>query len=304
MRRSMWVFLLLVVGCKGPQTAVQKPSHATGYPQASHLLPLLVLSNPMLSETAQLVGRAGLEEEKSQAAQRLIQLSNVVASDAWRQAQTATILRMHRQRSNTSEDRKAQLIAWQKRHLIKVYNAMGRLGGEQVLAHCREVVEDGEASAERRHAATSVLAKHGKTKRKPVAQSYRMPIAGGVGMAPRRVAPADMPTVQGAAVIDVYQVVQQLRPHFFRCYQYVSKAIGPFTAWIIINAAVRKDGRVMRATSRGDVSSPPQLATCLVGVVKRARFSPLVGGDSSVVSIPLTLSPQLAPSPSGRTPRL
>lgn len=302
MRGKAFILLVAVVACSQPPTKLPERPRSTGYPQAQHVLPLLVLRNPMLSETAELIGRAGEEDEKKQAAQRLISLSDAVASDAWRQAQATTVARVHRQRNSTTGDRKAQLLAWQGRHLIKVYDAMGMLGGVEVLAHCKAVANNAETSSARRQAATSVLAKHGKTKRKAEVQGYRMPIVGAAALAPQRMAPVDLPSVQGAAVIDVQQVVKELRPKFLRCYNWVVQAIGPFSAWVILNARVGADGRVTGANSRGDISSPPQLATCLVGVVRQARFAPLVGGAAAVVSIPLTLSPPRRPA-AARTKR-
>lgn len=308
--------LLLAVACGGKDEppAAASPPRSGGYPQPGHLIPLLTLANPRLSETAALIAETGYPAERDAAGRQLAALANTVATEGWRQQQLPVIARMHR--GPLSEGRQRRLLDdWQQRRQVTIYDAMTALGAETVLDHCLAVSRSDDRHPTEQRLAIAVLAAHGKAEASPapVAEQWGMPTGppapnagpattfGPPGSspwtapptpgAPQGVAmPAEAPRVKGGEIINVNEVVDKLRPYFIVCYQRALAEVGRFGAWIIVEADVSAaHGRVVQVSGKGDDSVPPSMMQCLYDVVKQAQFAPPQGGDARV-SIPLTFT--------------
>ncbi len=292
---------------------VPPPPRAPGYPQPGHFVPLLTAENPRLPQTAALVARTGNQREKDAAGAQVIQLANAIGSDAWRSSQQPMFERMNGTTFHTKSDKRRWLDDWQRRHLVRVYDALDELGGESVLKHCRNVARDDQRQAAERQLARGILTSHGRVgkgngaARKPwdMPQDNHGHPSAGLGKTTWSGAPsgpagdwalpkdrsrrADAPRVTGGKIINVDEVVDTLRPYFRACYLRALHDHGRFGAWIIVNAQVRSTGRIASVTSSGDESVPYSMTACLEGVVKQASFVPPVGG-SAIVSIPLAFT--------------
>jgi len=318
LRPTLLLVALAATACTSTTAEPESPASGprmAGYPQPGHFVPLLTADNPRLPQTAALVARTGNTREKEAAGAQVIQLANTIGSDAWRAAQRPTFGRLNDRSLATKSDEERWLDGWQKRHLVRVYDALDALGGDRVLDHCRKVARDEERRPAERQLALGVLSSHGRVgqgkaqARKP----WEMP-TGGAGQPPGaqgydqttwpgaptgpasdwslpkdRSRRADAPTVTGGKIINVDEVVDALRPYFRMCYLRALHDHGRFGAWIIVNAQVRSTGRVAAVSSSGDESVPYSMTACLEGVVRQASFVPPVGG-SAVVSIPLAFT--------------
>jgi hypothetical protein len=307
--------LLLASACASDAASELPPEkpRSAGYPQPYHLLPLLRLDNQRLPETANLIAKTGNRREKAEAGQRLTQLTEVVASPQWRQQQLPTIARMHPGRLS-DQRRKGLLDDWQRRHQVRLYDAMRALGSEPVLDYCLAVSKADDRPATEQQLALGVLANHGRAKVGPstAGPAWGMPSAApgspgynpsyaGAGQAnspwntpgqgqAKPAAPAEAPRVSGGHIINVNQVVDTLRPYFIVCYQRALAEFGRFGAWIIVEADVSsRTGMPTHVGGKGDDGIPPSMMKCLYDVVKQAQFAPPEGGDARV-SIPLTFT--------------
>ena len=318
LRPILITLAIVATACGGsapdPGTAASAP-RPYGYPQPGHFVPLLTTDNPRLPQTAALVARTGNEQEKKAAGAQVIQLANAIGSDAWRSAQRPMFDRMNGATFHTKSDQERWLDGWQKRHLVRIYDALDALGGESVLKHCRKVVRDDRRREAERQLALGVLSSHGRVGRgngaarkpwdMPQGANGHRPQPGGLGKTTWPGAPAgadgdwslpqdrsrraDAPRVTGGKIINVDEVVDALRPYFRTCYLRALHDHGRFGAWVIINAKVRSTGRVASVTSSIDESVPYSMTACLEGVVKQASFVPPLGG-SAIVSIPLAFT--------------
>ncbi|MBW2454607.1 MAG: hypothetical protein JRI68_08855 [Deltaproteobacteria bacterium] len=317
LRPLLLTVALATTACSGTATTPEAPASPPrmgGYPMPGHFVPLLTTDNPRLPQTAALVARTGNDQEKAAAGAQVIHLANTIGSDAWRAAQRPAFGRMNNTSVATKGDEERWLDGWQKRHLVRVYDALDALGGPTVLDHCRKVAKDEERRPAERQLALGVLSSHGRvgtgkaTARKP----WDMPTHAnqsqpqdGYGKTTWPGAPtgpasdwslpedrsrrADAPRVSGGKIINVDEVVDALRPYFRACYLRALHDHGRFGAWIIVNANVRSTGRVASVKSSGDESVPYSMIACLEGVVRQASFVPPVGG-SALVSIPLAFT--------------
>ena len=301
---------LLAVGCAAPkptEALAPEPARASGYPQPYHLLPLFTLNNTRLKETAALLEKTGNRAEKREASQRLVQLAETIAQDAWRESQRPIVKRMNAQGSGLNRSHEDRwLDEWQKRHMVRIYEAMKVLGGKMVLAHCRDVATDTDRRRAQQQLALGVLAAHKMTKRVAAKSAWGMPptqapdplgpppastfgsTVGGDVAAPKR--SAEAPRVEGGTIVNVDEVVDALRPYLLVCYRRALQEHGRFGAWIIMNARVSGDGSVAEVQSKGDESTPMSMMNCLKGVVKQARFAPPQGDPT--VFIPLSFVAQ------------
>ncbi len=317
--RGLLVLLLLTVtACGGGGPAKVTKRRSPGYPQPYHLLGLFKLNNTHLRQTAALLGKTGNDREIGAAAAELIGLANTVGSDEWREAQRPRLASIDKQEAMrlTRAQQNGRLDSWQKRYLVRIYDAMGALGGKIIMAHCRATVKNENRRKAEQQLALAVLDKHDLVDRTPSKQwampgatppavpSGRMPgatryPAGRPGThypspptqpgAPRaRPTAPEPPRVRGGHIINVNQVVDALRPYFKTCYQRALSQYGRFGAWVILNATVASDGRVS-AVSGSVESVPVSMMACLKGVMVQARFAPPVGG-SAVVEVPLTFT--------------
>jgi hypothetical protein len=281
----------LLSGCGGSEASTGHGGAARpgGYPQPGHLVPLLTLENTRLAETAALLDATGNDQEKRAGAERVVALAELVATDAWREAQRPVVAEVYRQAASGAkatdvlphETVERRLEAWQQRHLIRVYDALKALDAEPVLAHCRKIADDDTRSLRHRQLARAVLAAHA---------GARSPTAGTGTAAPPVTPPrADAPRVYGGTIVDVDRVVDALRPYFRTCYLQALGQYGRFGSWIILNARVVQDGGVAGVTSTGDESAPRSMIVCLQAVLGQARFTPPVGGEATV-AVPLSFT--------------
>lgn len=303
--------VVLAVGCGGsmPDPARAEPPRPSGFPQPQHLVPLLRLDNPYLVQTAALIDRAGNDAEKRVAARQLIGIAKQIGSDQWRAAQRPWLNREHRPERLTPNEKRRWLLDWQKRHLVRIYDALAALETEPVLVHCRAVWRDETLRPIERKLALGILVEHGDADRGG-SEPWSMPGSaptppgrpgtpgttswptgpGGGPAAPEPPAPrSDAPRVKGGQIINVNEVVDALRPYFKQCYERALQHYGRFGSWIILNAQVSGDGRVAAVSGSGDDSTPLSMMTCLKNVVAHARFAPPVGG-SAQVEIPLAFT--------------
>lgn len=318
LRAILITLAIVATACGGgapePGSAADPP-RPWGYPQPGHFVPLLTGNNPRLPQTAALVARTGNTQEKAAAGAQVIRLAEAIGSDGWRDSQRPMFTRMTGGAFHTKSDERRWLDDWQKRHLVRVYDALDELGGKSVLNHCRKVAGDEDRRQAERQLARGVLTSHGRVgkgngaARKP----WDMP-PGTPGHQPQPAGPGkttwpgaptgadsdwrlpkdrsrrvDAPQVTGGKIINVDEVVDALRPYFRACYLRALYDHGRFGAWIIVNANVLATGRVSSVTSSGDESVPYSMTACLEGVVKQASFVPPVGGRA-IVSIPLAFT--------------
>jgi hypothetical protein len=223
-------------------------------------------------------------------------MANRIGSDEWRAAQRPLIRYMSGIGAITRSDEERQLDGWQRRHLVRVYDALGALGGELTLTHCRAVAANESRQLYERLLAQSVVdGREGR--RKDAADSpWATP-----GATPGAPSPgASQPTtyggtttgraeVRGGSIDNIEQVIAQLRVNFETCYRQALREHGRFGAWIIIEATVGTQGQVTAVRGSGDESVPPTMMACLQSIVSQTRFAPPRGGDA-IVSIPLSFT--------------
>ena len=291
------VFLLgasLLAACASSSAPSDKP-RSPGYPQPYHLLPLFGPDNPRLTETAALLARTGNEREIRAASIPLIQMANRIGSDEWRAAQRPLIRYMGGAGAHTRSAEARQLDAWQKRHLVRVYDAMGALGGELVLEHCRAVAGNEGRRLYERQLAQSVVDGRERGPKRGSSNPWAVPgtSAPGAGATTpstyggTTTGPAE---VTGGTIDNIEQVIAQLRVNFETCYRQALREHGRFGAWIIIEANVGAQGQVTAVRGSGDESVPATMMACLQSIVSQARFAPPRGSSGAKVSIPLSFT--------------
>jgi len=306
--------LLVAAGCGGAKhEAVADKPRPGGYPQPGHLLPLLRVDNPKLEGTAALMAAAGNEREKTAASNELIRMAQSIASDGWREAQRPAAERMSGGKSLTRTQQNRWLDDWQKRHLVRVYDAMQALGTDMLLDHCRAVVKDEARWPTQRKLALAVLAAHQQVSNQPrTDQPWAMPGSGlrsgsrqmgptttfpgaptgyssQTGASQRANSVVDVPTVEGGKIINANEIVAALNPYFLQCYERAMQRHGRLGAWIILKVQVNSAGRVAAVTGSGDDSVPYEMMECLRAVVRQAQFARPQGGEARV-SIPLSFT--------------
>jgi hypothetical protein len=315
--------------CGSSSAKTDAANHAprpTGYPQPEHIIPLLTTDNPKLEETAALMAAAGNDREKKVASVQLVREAEFIASDDWRARQEPMMRRMTATRVLTRGEEIRWIDDWQKRHLVRVYDAMKQLGGDTLLAHCRSVAKSDERRGIHRQLALAVLASfdevsHGPPKRDnawgmpgasdpltgPGQTTYAGPPTGGTD--PQRKRPQDAttptiraPRVEGGKIINVNEVIDALLPYFKVCYERSLAINGRFGAWVILVATVNGAGQVVNVTGKGDEGMPHDFMQCLRSVTVQARFAPPQGGDATVslelaFTVPATYRPSTAGQP-------
>lgn len=294
------------------------PPKATHYSQAAQLIPQLRMDNPRMTDVARLLADQGNSRDKHAASLQLIGMAETIARDDWRDAQLPTVRRTNQRTVSPSEELR-MLKDWQRRHFVRVYEAMNALGGDDVLTHCKAIARDERRTRSQRQLAIAVLEDHDLTKRQqskgwgmptapvappqpsalgpttyPTAPPANVPPPAPYPPAPPAVVPtaparpaADAPIVKGGRIDNVNQVVDALRPYFKACYLQALRRHGHFAAWIMLDANVVSDGSVRGVRVSGDESVPYYMNNCLSTVVASARFTPPHGGGANV-EIPLS----------------
>lgn len=294
--------LAMAAGCasKAEEPKSAGPPRSPTYPQPYHLFPLLNLSNPLLPETAALLDKTVNDDEREAAGRKLVQLARTIDSKAWRDQQRFTVVRLHGSIPTPRLEQK-MLDDLTRRYQVRVYDAMGALGGEAVLDHCADVVEDDDLRQAEKQLAIAVLAAHDRAEL--TAPTPAVPAGGAVASTGQTGATASFsapPEVQGGQIIDTARVMDALRPYFVVCYERSLAQHGRFGAWIALQADVSaQDGRVYAVGGKGDDGVPPQMMQCLYSVLQQAQFSPPRGGNARI-SLSLSFTPPAGSAPSSR----
>ncbi|MEM1028934.1 MAG: hypothetical protein AAF928_13860 [Myxococcota bacterium] len=313
MRRAALVAALSTpLGCTSsvglsPEAAVeQTPSRPTGYPQPIHLVPLLTLQNERIVETADLIARTGNASELTTASERLVAIAAYVGRAEWREAYRPWLAaRLTRNAPMGAGRIDARVADTQRRHLVRVYDAMKRLVGagrdgstpEVLLDHGRDVLdpEGPTRSDAHRRLAAGLLVKAGVLEaRSPSGRAAAGPYPAGAtpgAMAVGRFGGATQaPRVLQGQLVDAGTVVSSLNGAFVTCYRQSLAAQGRFGAWVTIYASVDSGGRIGQVQGRAEASVPPALVQCLEAVVRQAQFRPPRSG-TAMVEIPLAFTP-------------
>lgn len=95
-------------------------------------------------------------------------------------------------------------------------------------------------------------------------------------------------------ISDAEQVIASIRPEFRSCYQAGLKTDPLMQGCVVIVAKISAEGEVASNEVGHREGLSPELAGCLLDVVKRARFA-APGGNGSTLNIPITFIQPVEP---------
>ena len=317
-RHASLAIAVTMLGCdKAPPSdpAMTSASPAPAPPSGAELLAHLTANDPEMKASAVAIAASGDETTRRAAGPKIVMLARRIDSTEWRDTKRATLKEANAlaKVEPTPDQFERQLTSWQLEELQHVLEAMGAIGGAEVVAYCLELGEREEAPIGSRRAALLVLERiidpgdAAALARRSAIASRLIAIEAASAQAPgisssapdggrRRSglvgnAQVGGGIVSGGNVGNASSVIAGMAAGFRRCYNRGLVDSPDMTGSVRITAKIGPSGEVLSASPSGGGGLSGEVVSCVAARVTSAQFAPPEGGGATIV-IPVTFVTQ------------